>query len=118
MFTSMNHLKNMNCLVGSGKDGGFRRRLDQSIKERQRETLNKEGYVLKVSEDDILVRFLSGNTLVDPKSWDENLDEALTEDDLKALIDLSSERSQAFGRSGFEARPLLSRQSWLSPACH
>ncbi|MEE3612403.1 hypothetical protein [Bacillus altitudinis] len=89
MFTSMNHLKNMNCLVGSGKDGGFRRRLDQSIKERQRETLNKEGYVLKVSEDDILVRFLSGNTLVDPKSWDENLDEALTEDDLKALIDLS-----------------------------
>lgn len=55
----------------------------------KRETLNKEGYVLKVSEDDILVRFLSGNTLVVPKSWAENLDEVLTEVDLKALIDLS-----------------------------
>ncbi|MFB8734117.1 hypothetical protein ACEQPO_09695 [Bacillus sp. SL00103] len=47
-----------------------------------RETLNKEGYVLKVSEDDILVRFLSGNTLVVPKSWAENLDEVLTEDEI------------------------------------
>ena len=55
----------------------------------KRETLNKAGYVLKVSEDDILVRFLSGNTLVVPKSWAENLDEALTEADLKVLIDLS-----------------------------
>ncbi|WP_144498815.1 hypothetical protein [Bacillus pumilus] len=54
----------------------------------KRETLNKEGYVLKVAEDDILV-ILSGNTLVVPKSWAENLDEVLTEVDLKALIDLS-----------------------------
>ncbi|PRS24233.1 hypothetical protein [Bacillus safensis] len=53
------------------------------------ESLNKAGYVLKVSEDDILVRFLSGNTLVVPKSWAENLDDVLTEVDLKALIDLS-----------------------------
>lgn len=87
----------MNCSVGSGKDGGLsdekqilRRRLGiKASRKDKRETLNKEGYVLKVSEDDILVRFLSGNTLVVPKSWAENLDEALTEDDLKALIDLS-----------------------------
>ncbi|WP_178897040.1 hypothetical protein [Bacillus altitudinis] len=92
----MNHLKNMNCSVGSGKDGGLsdekqilRRRLIKASRKDKRETLNKEGYVLKVSEDDILVRFLSGNTLVVPKSWAENLDEALTEDDLKVLIDLS-----------------------------
>ncbi|MFP7312748.1 hypothetical protein [Bacillus safensis] len=55
----------------------------------KRETLNKAGYVLKVSEDDILLRFLSGNTLIVPKSWAENLDEALTEANLKMLIDLS-----------------------------
>jgi len=55
----------------------------------KREPLNKEGYVLKVAEDDILVRFLSGNTLVVPKSWAESLGVALTEADLKALIDLS-----------------------------
>lgn len=30
----------------------------------KRESLNKASYILKVSEDDILVRFLSGNTLV------------------------------------------------------
>ncbi|WP_239646686.1 hypothetical protein [Bacillus zhangzhouensis] len=30
----------------------------------KREPLNKAGYVLKVDEGDILVRFLSGNTLL------------------------------------------------------
>ncbi|AKC66099.1 MULTISPECIES: S8 family serine peptidase [Bacillus] len=49
----------------------------KASKKGKREQLNKAGYVLKVAEDDILVRFLSGNTLVVPKSWAENLDEAL-----------------------------------------
>ncbi|MGN7855762.1 hypothetical protein [Bacillus sp. 22483] len=40
----------------------------KASKKGKREQLNKAGYVLKVAEDDILVRFLSGNTLVVPKS--------------------------------------------------
>lgn len=47
---------------------------DWASKKGKREPLNQADYVLKVSEDDILVRFLSGNTMVVPKSRAKNLD--------------------------------------------
>ncbi|WP_260851773.1 hypothetical protein, partial [Bacillus pumilus] len=61
----------------------------EALVEDNRRIFHISGYVLVVSEDEILLRFLSGNSLVVPKSWVQKLDVKLTEGDLKVLIDLS-----------------------------
>ncbi|WP_144514927.1 hypothetical protein [Bacillus pumilus] len=55
----------------------------EALVEDNRRIFHISGYVLVVSEDEILLRFLSGNSLVVPKSWVQKLDVKLTEGDLK-----------------------------------
>ncbi|MED5223178.1 hypothetical protein [Bacillus safensis] len=61
----------------------------EALGEVARRMFHISGYVLKVTDKNILVKPLKGKSTAVPKHWVKNLDEALTESDLKALIDLS-----------------------------
>ncbi|MER3121064.1 hypothetical protein [Bacillus altitudinis] len=47
------------------------------------------GYVVKISEGEILVKTTKGKYTAVPKHWVKNLDVTIIKDELKALIDLS-----------------------------
>ncbi|KIL23751.1 MULTISPECIES: hypothetical protein [Bacillus] len=61
----------------------------EALGEVARRMFHISGYVLKVTDKNILVKPLKGKSTAVPKHWAKNLDDALTESDLKALIDLS-----------------------------
>ncbi|MCY7570973.1 hypothetical protein [Bacillus pumilus] len=61
----------------------------EALGEVARRMFHISGYVLKVTDRNILVKPLKGESAAVPKHWAKNLDVTITEDDLKALIDLS-----------------------------
>ncbi|EDW22514.1 hypothetical protein FO510_05835 [Bacillus pumilus] len=61
----------------------------EALGEVNRRMFHISGYVVKISEDELLVKSLKGKYTAVPKHWAKNLDVTITEDDLKALIDLS-----------------------------
>ncbi|MFN3092772.1 hypothetical protein [Bacillus pumilus] len=61
----------------------------EALDEVNRRMFHISGYVVKISDDELLVKTLKGKYTAVPKHWAKNLDVTITEDDLKALIDLS-----------------------------
>ncbi|MGE6671014.1 hypothetical protein [Bacillus altitudinis] len=61
----------------------------EALGEVNRRMFHISGYVVKISEDELLVKSLKGKYTAVPKHWVKNLDVTITKDELKALIDLS-----------------------------
>ncbi|MDR4995363.1 hypothetical protein RGT17_08935 [Bacillus altitudinis] len=61
----------------------------EALGEVNRRMFHISGYVVKISEDELLVKSLKGKYTAVPKHWAKNLDVTITKDELKALIDLS-----------------------------
>ncbi|MCM3365301.1 hypothetical protein QLH48_05170 [Bacillus safensis] len=61
----------------------------EALGEVNRRMFHISGYVVKISEDELLVKPLKGKSTAVPKHWAKNLDVTITKDELKALIDLS-----------------------------
>ncbi|EKF34347.1 MULTISPECIES: hypothetical protein [Bacillus] len=61
----------------------------EALGEVARRMFHISGYVLKVTDKNILVKPLKGKSTAVPKHWVKNLDVTITKDELKALIDLS-----------------------------
>lgn len=61
----------------------------EALGEVDRRMFHISGYVVKISEGEILVKTTKGKYTAVPKHWVKNLDVTITKDELKALIDLS-----------------------------
>ncbi|MEK4568742.1 hypothetical protein [Bacillus sp. FSL K6-3458] len=61
----------------------------EALGEVNRRMFHISGYVVKISEDELLVKPLKGKSTAVPKHWAKNLDVTITEAGLKDLINLS-----------------------------
>ncbi|CAI7725076.1 MULTISPECIES: hypothetical protein [Bacillus] len=61
----------------------------EALGEVNRRMFHISGYVVKISEYELLVKPPKGKSTAVPKHWAKNLDVTITKDELKALIDLS-----------------------------
>lgn len=61
----------------------------EALGEVDRRMFHISGYVVEISEGEILVKTTKGKYTAVPKHWVKNLDVTITKDELKALIDLS-----------------------------
>ncbi|QNP15587.1 hypothetical protein H9S87_13770 [Bacillus pumilus] len=61
----------------------------EALGEVDRRMFHISGYVVKISEDELLVKPLKGKSTAVPKHWAKNLDVTITEAGLKDLINLS-----------------------------
>ncbi|WP_332277012.1 hypothetical protein [Bacillus pumilus] len=61
----------------------------EALGEVNRRMFHISGYVVKISEAELLVKPLKGKSTAVPKHWAKNLDVTVTEAGLKDLIDMS-----------------------------
>ncbi|HFU4567779.1 hypothetical protein [Bacillus pumilus] len=61
----------------------------EALGEVNRRLFHISGYVVKISEDELLVKPLKGKSTAVPKHWAKNLDVTVTEAGLKDLINMS-----------------------------
>lgn len=59
----------------------------EALGEVNRRRFHISGYVVKIFEDELLVKLCKGKSTAVPKHWTKNLDVTITKDELKALID-------------------------------